>query len=128
MLGGVIVVLAVGYFNAPHAEAPRLSHLPAPTKPLFKPEPALLLSDARLRLTPAQKGRIEATAQKWQRRKAELLAGMNEFAPQQGRVDEIRAKLADYSQLSRDYDATRARYWTKALAVLTPSQAKEVQP
>lgn len=125
MLVGVGVVMLVSYFTSPRVDAPRTSLLPAPTKPLSKPEPNSLLSED-LMLTAEQRAQISRIASAWDSKKAGLVQAMSGFQPRQGRTDQISADLAGYSQLSRDYDSIRARYWSEALAVLTPSQAKEV--
>jgi hypothetical protein len=93
---------------------------------LAKPEPRGLLSDSRLNLAQTQRARIVAIDDLWQRDKSRLEQAMSRFLPRQGRVDEIQSTLADYSQLSREYDATRAHYWAAAIAILNESQRREV--
>jgi hypothetical protein len=127
MLAAVVAILVIGFINAPAAQAPRTSQLPSPTKPLDKPEPLSLLSKPELDLTQIQRQSIEKINREWQGERGRLEAAMSRFQPQQGRVDQISSGLQDYSQLSREYDATRSKSWSAALAVLTPSQQKEVQ-
>lgn len=127
MLVGVAVVLIVGIFSRPKDSASVVSQLPAPSSPLYKPEPASLLSNPQLRLSGDQRTRIGQVDAKWQHDKAELLSAMARIQPKQGRVDQVSAGLKDYSQLSRDYDAARSRYWAAAVALLTSSQQGDLK-
>jgi hypothetical protein len=126
MLAAISVVIAIGAMNAPSDAKLKVSQLPAPTKPLNKPEPQSLLS-ADLNLTPDQKSRIATVVTEWKQERDRLTMAMSQFQPSQGRVDQISGSLQDYSSLSRQYDATRKRYWQTALALLTPDQRHEVE-
>jgi hypothetical protein len=112
--------------NSPSESLPKVSQLPAPAKPLNKPEPQSLLS-GQVTLSASQKANLASVANAWKWEKDRLTTAMSKFQPQQGRVDQISGSLQDYSSLSRQYDAARSRYWTAALALLTPDQRKEVE-
>jgi hypothetical protein len=125
MLAFVALILVVGYFNAPKGKLPKATGIPAPAKPLYKPEPASLLS--RVHLSAGQRATVEDIDSRWRRDKANLEIAMAQFQPKQARADQIGSSLQGYSQLSRDFDAARSRYWTAAVAVLTPAQRKEIE-
>lgn len=127
MLAVIVLIAAYGFSQRSAAALPSTSHLPSPQRPLSKPEPSQLLSNRALRLSEAQRTKIVAIDAEWQRSKAGLVTAMSSFQPKQGQVQEISKSLRGYSQLSREYDSTRAHYWSEALTVLTPSQRKEVQ-
>ncbi|HVT14255.1 MAG TPA: hypothetical protein VHE55_18475 [Fimbriimonadaceae bacterium] len=125
MLAFVAIVLIVGW--AQNGGSKRLvSHLPAPERPLSKPEPQKLLTESEPALSAAQRTAIQSIVQAWSNDKAKLLAAMSAYEPKQGRVDQMSASLEGYSQLSRDYDQARARYWSEALAVLDERQKAAV--
>ena len=121
------VIAGFGLATQPRGSGlPATSALPSPQTPLFKPEPSLLLSDPRLKLSAAQWGAIQRIDRAWQRDKARLVQAMSVFTPQRGRADQISAGLADYSELSRSYDSARAHYWAQAAKTLTVAQLREV--
>ncbi|HWA83644.1 MAG TPA: hypothetical protein VG820_09435 [Fimbriimonadaceae bacterium] len=121
MLAFVAIVLIVGWTQTGGSK-PLVSQLPDPPGPLSKPEPQTLLAQPALSLTGSQQAEIRSIAQAWSSDKAKLLAAMSAYEPKQGRVDQMSASLGGYSQLSRDYDQTRARYWSEAHAVLDDRQ------
>ncbi len=118
-LAAVAVIATIGYMNSGSAPA-STSHLPSATHPLWKPEPASLLS--RSDLSAPQRTRIGAISAAWQAEKGKLEQAMAGFRPAQGRTEQISASLADFSDLSRAYDASRSQAWNQALNVLTASQ------
>ena len=129
MLGpGTFIALAVAVFisvlgfSEPKHNLPPVSKLPTPAHPLFKPEPALLLANARLQLSGSQRRRIEAIEQQWVARRAENLTAMSSFQPKRGSLEQIKNGLTNYSALSRRYDATRVTYWGLATGVLSADQ------
>lgn len=100
----------------------------APVAPLRKPEPRQLL---RLELKQAQRARIAKIASDWEAYRSSVdsqVAELQSSLRKGGRTaDGLRADLQDFAATSREYDATRERYWREALAVLTPSQRKEAE-
>jgi len=101
--------------------------------PLFKPEPELILKSERIALNASQKSRIEAIDRRWRNEKAQRLAQLDASIPKRNptkktSVAVVNAELADYSALSRAYDAARADSWSRALAALTVKQRKEIHP
>jgi hypothetical protein len=125
ILGAVGAVVVIGM--ASPAPAPPKSRLPNPSRPLFKPEPGLLLSDRRLDLTAAQRQRVEGIANAWRERRAQLEAQIATYRPTQGTKQAIESQLGGYSDLSREYDLTRDALWKEALSVLTEAQKKHVK-
>lgn len=125
---GALVIVGFSFTNPPASSAPRNSSLPAPQKPLWKPEPALLLAHEGLGLTVSQRDSIEKVSRAWQAEKQHLLAAMRGTAPTQGRVDQIQSQLGDYSRLSQQYNVARSARWSEAAQYLTPRQLKLVTP
>jgi hypothetical protein len=116
-----IGVLIVGFTN----ESPGhrlVSKLPAPTHPLWKPEPAFLLTDSELRLSPTQRRTIQAVDRHWRSDREALLSAMTSYQPHEGNEAQIRSRMQDYSDLSRRYDAVRTSSWSAATASLSPAQ------
>lgn len=138
MLAGVVVVVVVGLLSPKPGQAVSGTQSPGPsgsrgivgvkaTKPLWKPEPALLLSHAKeLRLTPAQEQRIQREADKWQAEKDEFQKQMKPFATHapRGDRDAIAHRLGAYSDLSRKYDQARTVFWDSAIDALSAEQKK----
>lgn len=122
MIGALIVIMAVGSFTSRASTKPATSHLSAPSHPLWKPEPAALLSNGSVRLTVGQRQKVSALQVGWAAEKDRLIQAMKSFTPKQGRQDQISEGLQGYSELSRTYDSTRESYWRRALALLDPAQ------
>jgi hypothetical protein len=121
MLLFVTIIVAVG-LTQPRNDERLASRLPAPTQPLWKPEPGRLLAQPQLALTSSQQAAIQNVESKWESEKAGLLSAMAGFTPKQGRSDQIKESLVGYSELSRTYDETRERYWETACRVLDKTQ------
>ncbi len=100
--------------------------MPGPVRPLWKPEPGLLLTQAGLSLTAVQIEKIRAIDSAWQRERDQLGRAMDGFSPSRGRVDQVQAQLGDYSKLSRNYDAARTLHWEAAIRVLDSNQRRLV--
>ncbi|MFI5385058.1 MAG: hypothetical protein ACHQ50_02965 [Fimbriimonadales bacterium] len=126
MLAFVAIVGIVGFAQI-RGEKPISSRLPAPAHPLSKPEPGILLTRTDLSLTTKQRSAIQAVESAWLRDQAKLLTAMSGYEPKQGRADQISGSLQGYSELSRNYDATRSRYWTAACAQLDANQRSLVE-
>jgi hypothetical protein len=101
----------------------------APVKPLWKPEPDLVLTHAeRLRLSRTQKERVRAVVSRWAGEKAEFEERMRPYLEQFGKgqgsrsLDALQTELAPYAELSREFDLRRHRAWRDATAVLETSQ------
>lgn len=104
------------------SEKPVASQLPMPSRPLFKPEPRMLLNRADLALTAKQRSAIQGIDSAWSNERTKLLKAMSAYQPKQARADQISGDLAGYSELSRTYDATRSRYWGVARNLLDKNQ------
>ncbi len=126
MLAFVAIIIIVGFVQM-RTEKPQMGHLPAPSRPLFKPEPGSLLTQSGLSLTAEQRSAIQSIESSWQVNRTRLLTAMSAYQPKQGRADQISAGLQDYSELSRSFDTTRASYWTQACAQLNPKQKELVE-
>ena len=118
--------------NGKLQEVSRPSVYRADPPPLFKPEPGLILKCKRIALSASQKSQIEVIASRWRSEKAQLLTRLEASIPKtdtsrKTSVGLVRADLASYSELSRAYDAARADSWSRALAVLTVKQRKEIR-
>jgi len=122
MLVFVAIAGIVGFVQTTVNKPKLVSHLPAPSHPLRKPEPEGLLARSDLGLTSNQRSAIQAIDTSWSNDKAKLLKAMSAFEPKEGRADQISGSLEGYSDLSRTYDATRTRYWTLAKAQLDKQQ------
>lgn len=122
-------------------EAP-FEHAVAPGSPrrLYKPEVGSLLDQTQdLHLQPSQQRRITALAVLWSRDKADLAKAMqgatsgvvgnleNAHPGRGAAVALVQHDLGDYSALSRQYDARRADYWLRGLAILTPKQRERAE-
>lgn len=126
MLVFAAIVGIVGFVQR-RGEKPVAGRLPAPTRALSKSEPESLLMRADLSLTNSERSAIQAVAVQWATDKAKLLTAMSTFQPKQGTADQIRGSLQGYSELSREFDAARSRYWTTALALLDAKQKTLVE-
>ncbi len=124
-LMAALVIAAIGYSSSGSSK-PLTSSLIAPSHPLRKLEPQALLTRTDLNLDAPQRGRLEAVDRAWQAEKLRYQQAMEGFRPKQGRVEQISANLAGYSELSRAYDAARQRYWSEATKVLNQGQLKLV--
>ena len=102
--------------------------LPSPQKPLWKPEPTLLLKRADLGLSADQLTSIKAISHEWETEKRQLLTAMQGTSPARGRVDQIQSQLGDYSRLSQQYNVARSARWSEVAQLLTPRQLKLVTP
>lgn len=121
MLAFVAIVGIVGFVQM-RTDKPLASHLPAPAHPLLKPEPNTLLSRNDLMLSARQRSAIQGIAASWSGDREKLLTAMAAYQPKPGRTDQISGSLQGYSELSRSYDVTRARYWLMASAQLDSRQ------
>lgn len=123
VVAGLIAVALVGVgWTQPSASLPTVSRLPAPERPLWKPEPRLLLDNPALDLTETQRSKIEALDRRWTAERSRLFEAMRGFQPKRGAEAQIRDHLEGYSELSRRYDRERNGAWQEALAVLSPKQ------
>ncbi len=125
---GALVIVGFSFTNPPAAPSPRTSSLPSPQKPLWKPEPVLLLTRADLELTASQRTAIEKISKEWEVEKRHMLDAMQGTEPTQGRLDQIQSQLGDYSRLSEQYNIARSARWSEAAQLLTPRQLKLVTP
>jgi hypothetical protein len=126
MVAFVAIIGIVGYIQM-RSDRPMVSGLPAPTHPLLKPEPGMLLSQTDLGLTDKQRSAIQTIEKSWSADRARLLAAMQSYEPKRGRVDQISGNLAGYSELSRSYDETRTRYWSMASGQLDTHQKARLE-
>lgn len=117
----------VGYsYLATPQQAPKVSQIPSPARPLHKPVPEDLLKQPNLSMTPAQQEKVVAVSKEWERAKTGLETAMAGYQPRQGRLDQVQGQLASYSDLSRQFEMARIAAWDKALNVLDPEQSKKV--
>ena len=119
------LIVLVG-FKSTASGLPLVSKLPAPTHPLWKPEPGFLLTDSALDLSPKQRREIQAIQEHWQSDRQPLLTAMASFRPHEGNEIQVKEGLQDYSELSRRFDGVRASYWTSATALLAPGQVAKI--
>lgn len=123
------LILAIGLvafrLSSDQNPVPR-SQIPSPTRPLQKPEVGELLDRQDLRLDRDQVAQLTRLSRRWQKERASLLHAMGSYRPKRGSSDDVQASLADYSRLSREYDATRSARWRDAIALLTPDQIRRV--
>lgn len=127
VVAGLIAVALIGAgWIQPGSSLPTASRLPAPERPLWKPEPRLLIDNPALGLTDTQRGKIEALDRRWKAERSRLVEAMRSFEPTRGAEAQIRDHLEGYSELSRRYDRERDGAWQEALAVLTPTQRAKV--
>lgn len=100
--------------------------------PLWKPEPSLLLSrDRELRLTAGQVAEIGKVSSEWDRSKAALESEIKKSTEQfsagsRFSMASSQGELADYSELSREFDRRRQAAWSSALSVLDSEQRELV--
>ncbi len=121
MLAFVAIIVVYG-MSQPAPTHSLVSQLPAPSKPLQKPEPKWLLNLASLHLTTSQRTEIEKLDSDWQSERSKLMIAMSRYEPKQGRADQVSGQLAGYSELSRQFDQTRNQYWTASMSLLTTDQ------
>lgn len=122
MLAAIAALAIAAYtLNRPKQMA-RTSQLPAPTKPLFKPQPIDLITHKDLKLTAAQVKEITKFDNEWRSVQKRTMDAMNDFEPKRGTKDQVAAQMQDYSKLSREYDDARVKAWNSSLAVLDPQQ------
>jgi hypothetical protein len=126
MLAFIAIIVIVGLTQSRPIK-PLASQLPAPSHPLFKPDPDRLLAQSALNLSSEQRTQIQSIESKWLTEKAKLLQAMSGYQPKQGRADQISGNLEGYSELSRTYDTTRRNYWIQACAILNATQRKAVE-
>lgn len=126
MLAFAAIVGIVGFVQT-QSDKPAARRLTAPARAISKPEPGSLLKRADLSLTHRECSEIQAIESRWSSDRAKLLTAMSAYQPQQGTADQIKGSLQGYSELSRDYDATRSRYWTMALSLLDAKQKTLVE-
>lgn len=123
-----IVVYNVSGNPLPQAKPLVFRKLPA----LLKPEPQTLLAmKGELALTPTQESSLKDLQNTWNIERKERLAAMSMSSREVGAkgrssLPQMNEDLASYSQLSRQYDLARDRYWSKALAQLTKAQRAKV--
>jgi hypothetical protein len=111
------------------------ARLPTPARPLWKPEVGLLTKHGiELNLTPKQMTAMGNLDRQWRSDKAALEASLrdatadtastlDQTTPNHGtQLRTIQSGLGDYSRTSREYDARRADYWFRAVALLNRSQ------
>lgn len=121
-------------------DVPRDPNAPSPTRPLWKPEVHLLLErDREIALSGAQRKQIALLDEGWRRDKAGLDASMRDAAtPATTAMDHpasergaslqiIQRGMADYSELSREYDARRTDYWLRATSLLSKPQRDRIE-
>lgn len=117
-----IAVIAIVAIRQNQPKAPIKSQLPAPSQPLWKPQPIDLLQDKRLTLSREQTAAIGKLDNEWRQEQVRLSEAMTAYQPKRGNADEVAASMREYSELSRGYDEARVRFWKKALEQLTPEQ------
>lgn len=120
-----IALVGAGWMQ-PGSSLPPASRLPGPSRPLWKPEPKLLIENRALGLDADQRLKIKALDRRWTDERARLVEAMSEFTPSRGAEPQIRDRLEAYSELSRRYDRERDGAWQEALAILTPKQRAKV--
>lgn len=99
---------------------------------LWKPEPAELLRNTKLKLSESQRSRIGAIAESWSVTKADLLRQMRselDSAKVDARrsIGAIRASLNGYSDLSRRFELDRIAAWDKAVRLLDSRQKSLIE-
>lgn len=124
---GAVTIVGFNFANQP-APAKFVSNIPAPTEPLSKPEPGHLLSQDGLHLTEAQRSQIAKIDAEWQAERTRLVGAMQKVEPKRGDLDDVTAGLADYSELSRSFNAARSVHYQRAERVLSESQRAKVTP
>lgn len=124
---GALTIVGFNFANQP-APPKFVSNIPAPTEPLVKPEPGQLLSQVDLGLTEAQRSAIAKIDAEWQAERTRLVGAMQGVEPKRGDIDEVAGGLADYSELSRSFNAARSVHYQRAQRVLTESQRAKVTP
>ena len=108
--------------------------------PLWKPEPEWALQrGAELNLTAAQKDQIERLRAEWAAEKQTFSQAMNGSAAELERtvspsaghrgasMSFLKSGLADYSTLSRQYDARRTIFWQRTVDLLSKAQRERVE-
>lgn len=120
-----MAIVGYSYLTAP-PQSPKVSQIPAPSRPLHKPVPLDILSQPGLSLSPSQKEKVEGVDKEWQKTRAGLETTMAGYQPRQGRLDQVQGQLASYSGLSRQFETARIKAWDKALSVLDAEQKKQV--
>lgn len=122
---GAVTIVGFNFANQP-APPKFVSNIPAPTEPLSKPEPSQLLSQAGLNLTAAQRSEIAKIDAEWKAERSRLVSAMQAVEPKQGDIDEVATGLANYSELSRTFNAARSVHYQRAQRVLTETQRTKV--
>ena len=111
-----------------------------PPPPLWKPEVGLLTShNSQLLLSDAQRAALTHLNVQWLQLKQQALQQMASAASDTGtalqrassshsRISmlQITGGLSGYSELSRRYNRLRGSFWMQAVALLTPSQQRQV--
>jgi hypothetical protein len=122
MLAAIAALAIAAYtLNRPKPAAIK-SQLPAPTKPLFKPQPIDLINRKDLHLSNAQVEQITKFNNEWRTVQRRVMNALNEFEPKKGTKEQVAAQMQEYSKLSREYDEAREKAWKSSLAVLDSSQ------
>lgn len=121
-VAAAVVIVIVGFTGSHGNLAPVHGNVPAPARPLWKPEPAAILTNAKLALRPDQRSGIETISKAWLKEKSELVQAMSAYQPRQAQIEQLKADLADYSALSRQFDKERHQAWSRAVAVLDADQ------
>lgn len=100
--------------------------------PLWKPEPDLLLkSQSRLRLRSHQSKSILQLSSLWNAEKSRLQSQLATFDVKSDgskvALASLRMSMAEYSELSRQFDHARNQSWSAALEVLDSGQRSELE-
>lgn len=83
-----------------------------------------MLQKPELKLSTDQKAALTSIQREWSLQKANAEQEMGRFSPHAGRLADIRLSLGEYSEISRQFDATRSWFWEQSLLVLNASQRK----
>jgi hypothetical protein len=108
---------------------PRERPVTSAPPPLWKPEPSLIASKAnQLALSQEQLQRLSQLQQDWSASKHQVLKAMSRYtdAAPKGTLPKISADIQGYSELSRQFDADREKFWARSLDLLNSNQRQLV--
>lgn len=101
--------------------------------PLWKPEPGLILKAEVSGLTSGQTKEVSDLSKEWESVKADLLRTMDRetaflasASASRKAPPGLQESLANYSELSRLYEAKRASAWSRAAALLSKAQREQL--